>query len=293
MKHRKAMLDRFDRIRALYEEAAGQDTDGGAPEWRQDAEYESLHAVKQLLDARPRRKPDVRTIERIMAAARDDSVETDLHPAHELAPQDRGRRRDRQPIARRRSVKLHVGAASAVLIILLMVGGVLNLDLFDAVAPPHPSGEVTAPATAENADDSDRIAGGQDEAFGENVFRGGSEPQVSRREPGYPSHLPDTPGEYLASERELALEPSRSDGPQPTITDQPDASQGYQLVDLDEDILAWDRRGEMIDVFQNIERIHGGVERGWEPPAIPLEMMPRSESEYPTHILPAGRRQGR
>src|SRR5690554_1340962 len=115
MKHRRAMLDRFERIRALYGEAAGEDTNGKLPERRTDAEYESLLAVKQLLDARPRRKPDARTIERIMAAARDDSVEIDLHPAREAAPVGRGRRRDRQPVARRRSVRLHVGAASAVL----------------------------------------------------------------------------------------------------------------------------------------------------------------------------------
>lgn len=64
---------------------------------------------------------------------------------------------------------------------------------------------------------------------------------------------------------------------------------GRSAADLvDAQAVSWDERADVLEVYQHIEMIGSGVEQGWEPPAVPLEMLPQQDGEPDLH--PAGER---
>lgn len=53
----------------------------------------------------------------------------------------------------------------------------------------------------------------------------------------------------------------------------------------------WDEGAYLIEVYQQIERIRLGVDRGWEPPSVPLELIQVSEESHenpPVRWVPVG-----
>jgi len=132
------MNERDDWLLKLYEgrgEARLPEDPGPA------GEEAAFREMKTLLDARPGRKPDARTVSAVLKAARGDAAPV-------------GARLDRAPVRRTRTVGLRVGAASAVVVALIAAVGVLSMDVFspDEAQMPAPSIEATPQASERAAD---------------------------------------------------------------------------------------------------------------------------------------------
>lgn len=170
----------------------------------------------------------------------------------DLAP--RGERRDRAPARRQRTVALRVGAASAVAVVLIAVVGILQVD----VLPPDPS---TAPPVAA-------------ETGAQQADRTGPEREAdpSSKSPSRPA-----PAEHSSTPEALAQADLNSDS-------SGEAALARTAPDPD---LTWEERGDVIELYQRIERIGSGMDRGWEAPSVPLEMMPAGQG---AGIIPVGQR---
>lgn len=246
-------------------------------------EYSSMREMKALLGARPRQKPSVHAVQAVLKAAAEKSAGI-------------GPRRDRAPLARRSAVYLRVGALSAVVIVLLTVVTVLQIDL--------PDGTVTVeePLVKNETEDASELASPPSNLFGEEADAGVAQPENPVL------HAQNSGRETGRRERtDRAVEPeqrsliARLDGQRrrPTLESlfeaQPAAFQsafaGMPAFDMEgEDVLSWDQSGDVIQVYQHIEMIGGGVDRGWEPPSVPLEMLPQNRRTQPA-IQPAGQRE--
>ncbi|MEX2400531.1 MAG: hypothetical protein WD423_07140 [Rhodothermales bacterium] len=231
------------------------------------AEAAALREMKVLLDARSPGRPDPATLDAVFAAARGDGS-------------PRGVRQDRPPQHGGRSVGLRVGAASALVVLLIGIVGIVQLDVFtpDAVSPTDGPASIQADA----APAIDGPAGGTVGAVPEASAEG-------------TSSLRDGGGEPAASGGE-APGPTRDRGVGATIPAFPDLSEAglrggggvAELVLPPAEVPSWDERDDVIELHKRIERIGSGVDEGWGTPAVPLEMMPGGQGN--DGILPAGER---
>lgn len=64
---------------------------------------------------------------------------------------------------------------------------------------------------------------------------------------------------------------------------------GFSFKSTDQD-LTWDQAADVMEMYQLIEMIGTGVSHGWEPPSVPLEMVPTSRQNRGSSIQPAGER---
>lgn len=241
-------------------------------------EHGSMREMKALLEARPRQKPSARAVQAVLDAA---------------AERGAGRRRDRAPLARRSAVYLRVGAVSAVVIVLLAVVTVFQIDLrneFATTEQPLVKGgsddlaseetdllreEAEAPNTPEIAGEVHAVLQTQEDRRSSRVQVGTA--STARHEilaAGREDRRPSL--ESLFEAQPAAFQSAFADAP--------------AFSTESEDVLSWDESGDVIQVYQHIEMLGGGVDRGWEPPSVPLEMLPQTRRIQPS-IQPAGQRE--
>lgn len=313
MRDRTDIPEHLDRLRALYEGASGAPPPATGDEAR---ELEELRRMKALLDARPRRRPDSAAVSAVLAAARGEAV-------------PRGRRADRAPAARQRSVGLRVGAVSAVLAALLLLVSVFELDLVESRGPGR---TLTAETNAVRSGDSGAVHSEESyEAPNRDAAETAAAPPVS----GAPSKTTSRSDDLQRSfSEEIAAAPSARSGagrdrsgvdPQHGIDPgarglQPlldDGAASRRLAELrwqtfplqafqrnaanappgphaprtaGEDVLSWDQRDDVMEVYQQIQIVGGGVESEWGPAPVPLEMLPTTGKPHSTSLQQAGDR---
>ena len=244
-------------------------------------EYGSMREMKALIEARPRQTPSAHAVQAVLKAA---------------AEHGAGPRRDRAPLARRSAVYLRVGAVSAVVIVLLTVVTVLQIDLRNgAMTPEEPlvkSETEDASQPSSPASDPPQKEAETGVAQPENpVLHAQGSGQVARRTERADRAIQPEQRTLIAGLDDRSLRPSLES----LFEAQPAAFQsafaGMPAFDREsEDVLSWDLSGVVIQVYQHIEMIGGGVDRGWEPPSVPLEMLPQSRRTQPS-IQPAGQRE--
>lgn len=229
------MNERDDWLLNLYE---GPDEARRSADPDLAAEETALREMKSLLDARPGRKPDARTVRAVLEAAGGDSAPV-------------GARIDRAPARRTRTVGLRVGAASALIVALIAVVGVLRLDAPSSEVPPDLSVETPPP-------------------FESSIEAGELNPPASS--------LQGTSRGQDAAAAEMLTQ----------LNVPPDTSGAVALaVSGSDPDLTWDQRDEVIELHQRMQRIGAGADVDWGAPPVPLEMMPTGRG---TGVLPVVQR---
>lgn len=204
-------------------------------------EAEAMREMKFLLDARPKMAPDARTVRAVLAAARGEAVP----------------RRDRPPARRSRTIGLRVGAASALVALLIGLVGILRPDVLSPDAPPVDPSPTPASESAASSGGGTASSGDASPALS-------SESARSQRVPA-------------AGRPWWEADPRRGNRFAAGLED----ASSYRA-------LGWDDRGDVINLHQRIEMIRTGVDRGWEAPPVPLEMLPGGQDAG--GMIPAGRR---
>ena len=249
-------------LRDLYEggDLEQFDLDG---EPRLHEEVDAMREMKALLDARPRMRPSAHVVQSVLNAA-----------AEKSKPE--GPRRDRAPSARRSAIHLRVGAVSAVVVVLLSVLTLIRPEFRTATPEAQETGgklmtqemssEAVAPEEAEQPQEMDaavpQAAPPQAESARTQAF--------SRSD-----DLVALAAQSMASERR---EHPVYEGETQTANSQMVPAGAGDAQAAVADMLAWDQSGEVIEVYQDIEMVGGGVDLGWEPPSVPLEMLPQSRT---------------
>ena len=364
------MKDRLRHLEELYDGGASDPVDGEVAR-----EIASFRKMKALLDARPKQAPDTTIVSAVLAAARGESVPKRLHAADdrqvETASTDENsspprRHGDRRPVGRERSTVLRIGTASALVVLLLAVVGILHLEILDPSTLRPDTGtslsaaERTNPERVdehqERAEEENRTtagvgadvrgtesdaAGARSDAAGAGPNGVGARPEAApptaarraataegvsiAQSPRSAATAQESDGTPVAENRLEAAPPVRegrggldrsrekpeSVASKPAFADQSitvlaeraAARQmgaaanrvvptGQSTADASADqFVSWDERADVLEVYQHIEMIGGGVEQGWEPPSVPLELMPQQESEYQPFLRQAGERQ--
>lgn len=235
MNDREKMDERDDWLLNLYD-GTGEVRPPADPELAREAA--SLREMKSILDARPQSRPDARTVSAVLAAARTESI-------------PRGARRDRAPARRQRTAGLRVGAATAVVVVLIALVGIFQVNVWTPDASPAPSEVLDAPAS-----ETGRTGSAADADL---------HPESARRTPPLQVRTPDVR--------------VRADAVA-------DSAAGFALANSrSNSVLTWDERREVIELHQRLERIGTGVDRNWGPPPVPLESLPAGPG---TGILPVG-----
>lgn len=269
-------------IEELYEDGRGDAFVEHLREHNPDlwVELATLRSTKEALDARPRRRPDQRTIHAILDASAGVSVAS-------KGARNSIRRRDRAP-HHRRSVRLRsAGIATTAVVVFIGIMAVWQSDMLNLEPPRNDASLVAA---AENTQGSAENAPGN----GENSTDG---------------DLEKSGGDQMnAEETEEQVGPATGDetNPAPTLVQStPRAAdlaflssrQQFNAIlaeqaDSEVDVLAWDEGSEIVQVAQQIEMIQGGVALGWDPPSVPLETVPVSRQGGPRSpiLQPAGQR---
>lgn len=315
MNNRKKMDIRLEIIEELYE------GDGRLAEHvrteRSDLleELESMQSMKSVLDSRASHKPDAGVLDAVLRAAADASAG---RSPESLRP---GARQDRPPRARRALYLRSAGVATAVLTVLIAVTTVWQTDVLDG-SRPLPDEKIAAEATknegASTADLQDAVP--ENLAHGEAARSAGSR-SVAASPAGESAGLVRAFSHSSSDEQEVnafdqvqitKMESDRwgSDlrvaGPEARRRPSDILPVGMRPMDIaahsgdarelgatgmvsDED-LAWDQSADVMEMYQQIEMIGEGVARGWEPPSVPLEMVPASRNARPSGIQPAGER---
>ena len=285
-------------IRELYEEGTGKTLPDRDRERHPDLqkEVDAFRLTKAALDARPKHRPDARTVDAIVEAAAAALVVADGG-----STRDRGRRRDRAPLARRSLHLRSAGVATAVVILIVGLMSVWQTDLL-VLEPRTQTDEQVA--SAESALKSVESENELKSVESENeVMSVESESAVIKKESTVAEARPNTSASLLTARtsREIAaairadewdsaeaeLGPaSYAATPAAGIDDHTSAEPALSW----DDRLTWDHGGDIMEVSQDIEMIRGGVALDWDPPSVPLEMIPVSsqDDDRPSHFLPAG-----
>lgn len=331
MRDEMEMSNRLRRLEELYEGDAPPHEDLDSEEGRETA---TLRAMKDLLDRRPKRRPDAAVLESVFAAARGEVDVNDAGRPIREAP--RGDRVDRPPVARQRSTILRIGATSAVAVLMLFAVGIFQLELFDsspltaptdaeqgAASRPSASAERAAdpdaleepavepePYVASDRSTLDRVGASQPGASQAGTPQAGT-PQAGAPQAGAPqpraslpaASQPDEsfPSASRMSDRLLAggsqEMPARARAALPGFADELTAADDEYASTLEtlpasapEDPYSWDHRTDVVEVYQHIEFVGGGVERGWGPAPVPLEVIPATNTDTQPFLRPAGER---
>jgi hypothetical protein len=269
-------------IRELYGETEGETPPDRERERPSDLqkEAEAFRLTKAALDARPKQRPDARTVDAVVKAAAAALVDPDTITGN---MHDRGRRRDRAPLARQSLHLRSAGVATAVVILIIGLMSVWQADLL--VPEPRAHGdEQVASAESELKSPQSESAPVNKESTATGTRPSPSaalSPERNRRE--FASAIRADGGDSAEAELGIA---SYAAAPAPGTDDQTSAETTLSW----DDGLTWDHGGDIMKVSQDIEMIRGGVELDWDPPSVPLEMIPVSgqDGDQPSHFLPAG-----
>ncbi len=129
MKNKSTMDTRLRMIEELYDGDDHLDARIRVERPELQDELTSMQSVKSALDARPRRRPDVETVDAVLRAAADVSAGRPPAGRHPRA------RQDRKPRARRAVYLRSAGMATAVLTVLIAVSTVWQTDILDGLSP--------------------------------------------------------------------------------------------------------------------------------------------------------------
>ncbi len=296
MNDRNPMDVRDDWLLNLYD-GFGEVSLPEDPELAQEAA--SFRQMKGLLDRRPRRKPDPRTVGAVIAAARGEK-------------DPRGVRRDRPPARRHLALGLRVGAVSTALVALIALVGILQPDGSSTDAPPALPEAMETPAFERSEGESSDVTAqsasrrGTPDVIGEGSDAGLNTEAGPAAVNG--RSLADgwaDPGGGMLRAHPTAAGVLRAD---PTLAGVPRADPSWAAVfsddpapdgpitndltwndptldDLSRIGRTWHEREAVIELHQRIDRIARGVEGGWETPSVPLEMLPDGSG---TGIVPVG-----
>ncbi len=260
-------------IEELYEDGLGDAFAEHLREHNPDlwAELATLRSTKEALDARPRRRPDQRTVHAILDASAGVS-------AASTGGRNSIRHRDRSP-HHRRSVRLRsAGIATTALVVFIGIMAVWQSDMLN-FEPPRKDASLVA--AAENAPGSaeSSTAGDLEKSESDQLSAEETEEQVG----------PVTGDEANLTSADVRLSPQAADLAFLSSRQQFDAILMEQ-ADSEVDVLAWDEGSEIVQVAQQIEMIQGGVALGWDPPSVPLETVPLSRQSGPRspNLQPAG-----
>lgn len=273
--------DMTNRLRQLHELYDGDDGQSREPDLTPDErvaleqELKTFREMKALLDQRPTRSPDQAAVSAVLAAARGETVyshgrSSEAGSVGDEPPTsaDRGVRQDRPPVSRQRSTILRIGATSALLVVLLAVVGILQFELWDPkIGPATTDAEGPAASESTSTADAERVMPPANEPLSAEP-KGRSETQsvpTTQRWPSVP--IASSQPAAVASDLDGNLEEAEPADP-----------------------LSWDSRSDVMEVFEHIEMISGGVSEEWNSSPIALEMLPDDDVRGEPFLHQAGQR---
>lgn len=329
MKDRSMMNTRLQMLEELYEGEDGRVDRTSSEQPAMRNELESLRSMKSALDARPPRRPDASTLEAVLQAAADAStgrVSRPLHPRQDRKPRARRAVYLRSAGVATAVLTVLIAVTTVWQSDILETQPPSSAEQFSAADAAREASEPTENAQAgeeEEADDLQEVPGRsaiddrQASALiapmdysGESV----ASPQAARNRGAALTRTSRDAGAELRTlvqgrEKMERTPPSvgagfadarfRNRGVNPIMNRRPSdilpvsmrplevAAYADQPATVD---LAWDHSGETMQMYQQIEMIGEGVDLGWEPPSVPLEMLPTSLDPRAQDVQPASER---